>query len=188
VVADPDAGALEAALTELSRPGPPATGFVAELGTEAGLAALWNAALGALEQVDVLVIAGPPFPRRALAEISDEEWEDILEAGLGGAFRSVRAGLRHMLARGSGSIVCIRSGLAWAPESDCAAQSAVEAGGLALCRTAAIEAAATGVRVNAVVASAGAEPDEVASVVAFLASQRASYVTGESVAVGLGHP
>ena len=124
------------------------------------------------------------------------------------------AGLRHMVARGAGVIVNNASVLGWRAQAGQAHYAAAKAGVMALTRCAAAEAAPSGVRVNAVSPSLAehpflakvttdelldeltgreafgraAEPWEVANVIVFLASDYATYMTGECVAVSSQHP
>jgi 3-oxoacyl-[acyl-carrier protein] reductase len=141
--------------------------------------------------------------------MTDEQWHKVLDVSLTGTFRMMRAALRHMMPRGRGSIVNNASVLAWRAQAGQAHYAAAKAGVLALTRCAAIEAAPANVRVNAVAPSLathkhlvkatsqdlldaltareafgrGAEPWEVANVIVFLASDYASYMTGESISV-----
>jgi 3-oxoacyl-[acyl-carrier protein] reductase len=119
-----------------------------------------------------------------------------------------------MIDRKSGAIVNNASVLGWRAQAGQAHYAAAKAGVMALTRCAAIEAAPASVRVNAVAPSLAmhpflarvttpelleeltsreafgraAEPWEVASVMAFLASDYASYLTGEVVSVSSQHP
>jgi len=129
--------------------------------------------------------------------------------------RCVRAALRHMIARGvGGAIVNNASVVGWrAQESQCH-YAAAKAGVMALTRCSEMEAAAHNVRINCVAPSLAmhpflakvssqdfldslvsleafkraAEPWEVANVMVFLASDYASYMTGEVVSVSAQHP
>ena len=138
----------------------------------------------------------------------------MLDVPLTGTFRVTRALLPHMLVRGSGVIVNNASVLGWRAQEGQAHYAAAKAGVMALTRCVAMEAAEAGVRVNAVAPSiamheflakvtpAGlldeltareafqraAEPWEVANVIVFLASDYATYMTGEVVAVSSQHP
>jgi 3-oxoacyl-[acyl-carrier protein] reductase len=176
--------------------------------------ALIDAAQYELGQIDVLVNNAGLGGTAALVEMTDEEWHKVLDVTLTGTFRMTRAALRHMLPRGSGAIVNNASVLGWRAQAGQAHYAAAKAGVMALTRCAAIEAAGSGVRVNAVAPSLalhpflakvtseqlltdlaqreafkrGAEPWEVANVIVFLASDYASYMTGEVVAVSSQHP
>jgi 3-oxoacyl-[acyl-carrier protein] reductase len=176
--------------------------------------ALVDAAQYELGQIDVLVNNAGLGGTAALVDMTDEEWHKVLDVTLTGTFRMTRAALRHMLPRGSGAIVNNASVLGWRAQAGQAHYAAAKAGVMALTRCAAIEAAGSGVRVNAVAPSLalhpflakvtseqllaelsereafkrGAEPWEVANVIVFLASDYASYMTGEVVAVSSQHP
>jgi 3-oxoacyl-[acyl-carrier protein] reductase len=149
-----------------------------------------------------------------LAEMTDEQWNVVLDVTLNGTFRCVRAALQHMLPRRTGVIVNNASVLGWRAQAGQAHYAAAKAGVMALTRCAAIEAGGHGVRVNAVAPSLAmhtnlakvtsdellaeltqreafgrpAEPWEVANVIVFLASDYSSYMTGEVVAVSNQHP
>jgi 3-oxoacyl-[acyl-carrier protein] reductase len=149
-----------------------------------------------------------------IVDMTDEEWHRVLDITLTGTFRCVRAGMTRMLAQGSGAIVNNASVLGWRAQAEQAHYAAAKAGVMALTRSAAMEAAPHGVRVNAVAPSiamhdnlarassdellerlAGqeafgraAEPWEVANVIVFLASDLSTYMTGEIVSVSSQHP
>jgi 3-oxoacyl-[acyl-carrier protein] reductase len=148
-----------------------------------------------------------------LHEMTDEQWRTVMDVSLWSVFRSTRSALRRMGPRGSGTIVNVASVTGWRAESGQAHYAAAKAGVMALTRCAAVEAAPHGVRVVAVAPTLArhpflervvpaaeldawaavqpqgraAEPGEVASVIAALASGYASYVTGEVVSVGALH-
>jgi 3-oxoacyl-[acyl-carrier protein] reductase len=149
-----------------------------------------------------------------LVDMTDEQWSRVLDVTLNGTFRCTRAALRHMVPRRAGVIVNNASVLGWRAQAGQAHYAAAKAGVMALTRCAAMEAAPAGVRVNAVAPSLAmhpflskvtppglleeltareafgraAEPWEVANVMVFLASDMASYLTGEVISVSSQHP
>ena len=149
-----------------------------------------------------------------LSEMTDEQWTPVLDVTLNGTMRCTRAALRVMCAQGSGAIVNNASVIGWRAQAGQAHYAAAKAGVMALTRSAAIEAAPFGVRVNAVAPSLAmheflskvtteelldeltkreafgraAEPWEIANVIVFLASDYASYMTGEVLSVSSQHP
>jgi 3-oxoacyl-[acyl-carrier protein] reductase len=149
-----------------------------------------------------------------LDEMTDQQWFSVLDVTLTGTMRMTRAALRHMGPRRSGAIVNNASVVGWRAQEGQAHYAAAKAGVMALTRCAAIEAAEHGVRINAVAPSLAmhahlakvtteellnelttreafgraAEPWEVANVIVFLASDLASYMTGEIISVSSQHP
>jgi 3-oxoacyl-[acyl-carrier protein] reductase len=170
-----------------------------------------EAALGPL---DVVVNNAGLGGTADLVDMTDEQWSKVLDVTLTGTFRCVRAALQRMLPRERGVIVNNASVLGWRAQVGQAHYAAAKAGVMALTRTAAMEAGPAGVRVNAVAPSLAmhpflakvttdellaeltsreafgraAEPWEIASVIAFLASDYSTYMTGEVVSVSSQHP
>jgi len=164
--------------------------------------------------VDVVVNNAGLGGTADLVDMTDEQWSVVLDVTLNGTFRCTRAALQHMLPRGTGVIVNNASVLGWRAQAGQAHYAAAKAGVMALTRCAAIEAAPSGVRVNAVAPSLAmhpflakvtsdellaeltereafgraAEPWEIANVVVFLASDYSSYMTGEVLSVSSQHP
>jgi 3-oxoacyl-[acyl-carrier protein] reductase len=162
---------------------------------EPEVAALFTAVDREFGRLDVLVNNAGLGGTAPIVEMTDEQWHRVLDVTLTGTFRCTRAALRHMLPRRAGVIVNNASVLGWRAQAGQAHYAAAKAGVMALTRSAAMEAAPAGVRVNAVAPSLGreafgrpAEPWEVAGVIAFLASDYASYLTGEVVSVSSQHP
>ena len=164
---------------------------------------------------DVLVNNAGLGGTAELTEMTDEQWEAVVGVTLTGTMRCTRAALRRLQAAGTGgAIVNNSSVIGWRAQAGQAHYAAAKAGVMALTRCAAVEAAAYGVRVNAVAPSLAmhenlakvttdellaeltakeafgraAEPWEVANVIVFLASDYASYLTGEVVSVSSQHP
>jgi 3-oxoacyl-[acyl-carrier protein] reductase len=190
------------------------TGIACDVTDEAQVQALIAGAVDALGGLDVLVNNAGLGGTAELHEMTDEQWDAVLDVTRGATFRCTRAALRHMYERGSGVIVNNASVLGWRAQAGQAHYAAAKAGVMALTRCAAIEAAPRGVRVNAVAPSLAmhanlakvtsdevlaeltareafgraAEPWEIANVIVFLASDYSSYMTGEVVSVSSQHP
>jgi 3-oxoacyl-[acyl-carrier protein] reductase len=168
-----------------------------------------GSAIRELGHIDVLINNAGLGGTASLVDMTDEQWYRVIEVTLTGTFRMMRAVLPHMMERRSGAIVNNASVLGWRAQAGQAHYAAAKAGVMALTRCAALEAAPSGVRVNAVspslaphehlskvmpeglleelvakeVFGRGAEPWEVANVMVFLASDYSSYMTGECVSV-----
>ena len=183
--------------------------FVCDVTDEAQVQGLRDAALAELGQVDVLINNAGLGGEALVVEMTDEQWHRVLDVTLTSVFRMTRAFLPAMQARGSGAIVNNASVLGWRAQKGQAHYAAAKAGVMAFTRCSAIEAAEFGVRINAVAPSIAmhaflakvttdellaelsakeafgrpAEVWEVANVMIFLASDLASYMTGEVVSV-----
>merc|ERR1711925_18317 len=90
--------------------------------------------------------------------MTDSQWEQVLDITLFSVFRMTRAMLPHMLERGIGAIVNNASVLGWRAQEGQSHYAAAKAGVMALTRSAAIEAADHGVRVNCVAPSIAMHP------------------------------
>jgi 3-oxoacyl-[acyl-carrier protein] reductase len=181
---------------------------------EAQVQAMFDEVVDAFGHIDVLMNNAGLGGAAKVVEMSDEAWSRVIDVTLTGTMRCTRAALRHMAPRGAGAIVNNASVLGWRAQPLQAHYAAAKAGVMAFTRCAAMEAAADGVRINAVAPSLAmhpflsrvtppglleqliereafkraAEPFEVANVMIFLASDLASYMTGEVVAVSSQHP
>jgi 3-oxoacyl-[acyl-carrier protein] reductase len=176
---------------------------------EAQVQALFDGVTGEHGRIDVLVNNAGLGGTASVAEMTDEQWSSVLDVTLTGTFRCTRAAFKHMYAAGSGAVVNNASVVGWRAQEGQAHYAAAKAGVMALTRCAAVDLAEHGIRVNAVSPSLAmhpflakvtsdellaelkqreafgraAEPWEVANVMVFLASDYASYMTGEVVAV-----
>ncbi|MGW2743439.1 SDR family oxidoreductase [Streptomyces sp. NPDC001450] len=181
---------------------------------ETQVGALFEAAVREHGKLDIVVNNAGLGGTSNLVDMTDEQWSRVLDVTLNGTFRCTRAALRAMRDTDGGVIVNNASVVGWRAQAGQAHYAAAKAGVMALTRCAAIEAAAYGVRVNAVAPSLAmhphlvkvtsaellqeltareafgryAEPWEVANVIVFLASGYSSYLTGEVVAVSSQHP
>jgi 3-oxoacyl-[acyl-carrier protein] reductase len=173
------------------------------------------AAVRRFGRIDVFINNAGLGGTASVLEMTDEEWSRVLDVTLTGTFRGTRAALRQLVAQGhGGSVVNNASVLGWRAQPGQAHYAAAKAGVMALTRCAALDVASDGIRVNAVAPSLAthpflakvtspellaelasreafgraAQPWEVASVIVFLASDYASYLTGEVISVSSQHP
>lgn len=175
--------------------------------------ALRDAAIADLGHIDVWMNNAGLGGNGLVTELTDEQWDRVIDVTLNGTFRCLRAVLPHMYERGQGAIVNNASVLGWRAQDRQAHYAAAKAGVMALTRCSAVEAAEYNVRINAVAPSLamhpnlekvtppglleelkakeafgrGAEPWEVANVMVFLASELSTYMTGEVVPVSSQH-
>ncbi|MGA2210201.1 MAG: SDR family oxidoreductase [Acidimicrobiales bacterium] len=189
-------------------------GVVCDVTDQTSVDRLFARSLEELGSVDVLVNNAGLGGTVDLVDMTDEQWAKVIDVTLTGTFRCTRAALRIMCAAGAGVIVNNASVLGWRAQAGQAHYAAAKAGVMALTRSAALEAAPHGVRVNAVSPSLAmhpflskviaeeelaqlasreafgraAEPWEVANVIVFLASDYSGYMTGEVVSVSSQHP
>ena len=164
--------------------------------------------------VDVMVNNAGLGGTAGVVEMTDEQWSTVIDITLTGTFRCVRAASKKMIETGKrGVIVNNASVIGWRAQEGQAHYAAAKAGVMALTRCSALDVAPHGIRVNAVSPSLAmhpflakvtsddllhelkqreafgraAEPWEVANVIVFLASDYASYLTGEVVSVSSQH-
>lgn len=198
--------AVERLADELGIDAPPTA--VCDVTDEAQVQAMFDTATDALGGFDTVVNNAGLGGEVPLVDMTDEQWDVVLDVTLTGTMRCVRAAMRRMSATG-GVIVNNASVLGWRAQAGQAHYAAAKAGVMALTRCAAVEGADVGIRVNAVAPSLAmhpflakvtsddlldrlsareaygrpAEPWEVATAIVFLASDQSSYLTGEVLSV-----
>lgn len=185
----------------------------ADLTDEAQAQAAFEKITAEYHRIDVLVnVAGGSMHRHKLEEFPLKNWQAVIDANLTSTFLCCRAVVGTMKNQKSGAIVNISSDIAFSGSENRSAYSAAKAGVLGLTRTLALELATFGVRVNAVapgristprVRAAYSDkeweesnkriptghpgaPDDVAEAVAFLASDAAKHMTGQTIHVNGG--
>jgi NAD(P)-dependent dehydrogenase (short-subunit alcohol dehydrogenase family) len=151
-----------------------------------------------------------------LAEQTVEHWQEVLRVNLIGAFLAIKHAAPHMVKQGAGSIICTASVAGLRANAGGNPYSASKAGVISLVQTAANSLYGTGVRVNAIcpgLIETGmtqpiferarergtherigqlnpltryGNPEEIAAMAAFLASDEASYVNGQAIPVDGG--
>jgi NAD(P)-dependent dehydrogenase (short-subunit alcohol dehydrogenase family) len=102
----------------------------------------------------VLVLSAAVETRAGLAETSDADWQRVLDVDLKGPFLCMRAGIPLMVRSGGGAVVALGSTLGAIGQPGYAAYCAAKGALVNLCKQAAVEHAADGVRVNVVSPSA----------------------------------
>ena len=183
---------------------------VCNVQSTADVDALISSAADTLGRIDVLVNNAGLGGETPVADMSDEEWDRVVDITLTGTFRATRAALRYFRAvEHGGVIVNNASVLGWRAQRGQAHYAAAKAGVMALTRCSAVEAADFGVRINAVAPSIAKHPFlakvtsdellddlaqreaygraaevwEVAATIAMLASDYTTYLTGEVVSI-----
>jgi NAD(P)-dependent dehydrogenase (short-subunit alcohol dehydrogenase family) len=101
-VADLDAEAADAAAAEL---GPPALAVAVDVREAASVRALVERVLGEAGRLDVWVNAAGVYPTSPLPEMSEEDWDDVLDTNLRGTFLGAREAARAMVAGGNGGVI-----------------------------------------------------------------------------------
>lgn len=188
-----------------------AEGFGADVSDPASVVALVEAVEKAFGQVDILVNNAGLTRDNILFRIKDDDWDAVLDANLRGAFVAIRAAARGMMKRRWGRIINIASIVGITGNKGQANYAASKAGLIALTKSVAKELGSRNILVNAVApgfietdmtaamtpearaALAGqipldrlGSPQDIAGMVAFLASDHAAYITGQVLVVDGG--
>jgi NAD(P)-dependent dehydrogenase (short-subunit alcohol dehydrogenase family) len=212
VLLDRDEAAARGAAARL---GPQATALRLDVSVEADVARVFDEIAGTHGRIDVLVNNAGMALRRPTTELSLADWQRVVDVNMTGVFLCARAAAKHMLPRGSGTIVNTASimGLSGGGLYPNISYQATKGAVVNMTRALAVEWAAGGLRVNAVAPTwvdtefigplknspelmrqiervtplrRLAQPQEVAQAILFLASPASSMVTGHVLAVDGG--
>lgn len=199
-------------VAEILASGRRAVAVQADVSDLAQVEALVERTTSELGGLHVLVNNAGTARDRLIANMSSDDWLEVMKTNFGGVFNGTRAAMSHMMAQGQGSIVNISSVMGergWIGDSNYAASKAAVN---SFTRCSAVELARFGVRVNAVLAGMAptelvaalmsrdgglgvskqipmrrfAEIDEIARVAVFLAGPDSGYMTGSLVTVDGG--
>ena len=203
-----DAVKAETAAAEI---GHGAKGFACDVSDTSQVTALVAAVEAAFGTLDILVNNAGLTKDNVVMRLKDDDWDAVMDANLRGAFASIRAASRGMMKRRSGRIINISSIVGIIGNRGQANYAASKAGLIGLTKSVAKELASRNILCNAVApgfiatdmtAALGPEqtkalesqiplerlgrPGDIASAVAFLASDHAAYITGQVLVVDGG--
>jgi len=208
-----DKAAAESAAAEIVALGRRAATLAADVANPAEARSLVGAAERVLGPIDVLVNNAAIFPRARFLELTEEAWDTVLDTNLKSTFVCSQEAARRMVAAGRpGAIINISSGAPYRGSMRATAYMASKLGIVGLTRGMARELAPHRIRVNAVAPGVTntamprlgnseealtalgranptgrlAEPEDIADVVVFLATDEARYVVGQLVHVNGG--
>lgn len=203
--------AAESVVNAILATGGSATAIRADVSSPADCTRLVDSVVAESGRIDILVNNAGITRDGLLVRMSDEDWDAVIGTNLTGVFSVTRAAAKHMMKARSGSIINIASVVGISGNAGQVNYAAAKAGVIGLTKTVARELASRKVRCNAVapgfietdmtaeltqaqrdgIASAIAmgrfgSAGDVAAAVAFLASDDAAYVTGQTLAVDGG--
>ncbi len=207
------ADAAEKVRDEIIAAGGDAAIFNADISNPAAVDEMLENFIEKFGRIDILVNNAGVTADCPLAGMQDDDWKKVIDTNLSGTFYMCRAAARFMMGKRYGRIVNVSSFISSIGGRGQANYAASKAGIEAVTRTLAIELGSRGVTVNSVCPGAVetdmsretiekardkiiaatalkrlATPEEIAALIAFLASDDASYITGESIRItgGLG--
>jgi 2-hydroxycyclohexanecarboxyl-CoA dehydrogenase len=212
MIADLNETALGAAQSDLAAGGADAASVKLDVRSIDSCRAAVAATIARFGAVDILVnSAGVGGPNTFFAQNTDKDIDDLIAINFLGVIHCCRAVTDHMIERGSGKIVSIASEAGKANEKRMVVYGATKGGVISLTRGLALELGRSNINVNAVCPGVTktpmtayidadmekmaskfyplgrlGRPDDIAPLITFLASERASWITGQAISVSGG--
>jgi len=197
VIGDLDAEAGRRTVESIRGDGHDALFVECDISQEEGVRRLAEAAVNGFERIDILVNNAGIYRSDTVAETSAEDWDRVMEVNLKGTFLCSRAVLRPMMRQKSGVIINISSRAGKKGLAEAGAYAASKGGVIAFTYSLMLEVKELGIRVNAICpgmvhttmgdgspvmpGERWIEPEEIARVALFLASDEGSAVNGAAV-------
>jgi 3-oxoacyl-[acyl-carrier protein] reductase len=212
VIADLQADKAKSVADELRAQGAESHAVEVNVANESSVKRLASETFDRFGRVDILVNDAGVYLKSPVVEMSEELWNRTINVNLGGNFLCSRAFVPSMREQKSGRIISIASGIAHYGAKEFAAYSAAKAAIIGFVKALAREVGAEGITVNAICPGAAntamprthrteeelmarlranplghvLEPEDFAGPVLFLASDAASYITGQAINVNCG--
>lgn len=208
-----DDGALLAVADEIQQLGHRSLAIQTDISQKGDVDSLVGQVLDEFGFIDILVNNAGIILKASLLETSEEDWDDIINVDLKGCYLCSQAVGKKMVERNRGNIINISSGYVLKAPLNRAAYCVAKAGVLMLTRVLALELASSNIRVNAIAPTITktelakslwsdpevlkreesaiplgrlVEPDDIAGVALFLASDASSFITGQTIVVDGG--
>lgn len=206
-----DATRVEHAAGTIRKKGKDCIGVLADVGTSDGVNNLIDTAVQKYGKIDILVNNAGIVRDHGIMRMSEEDWDDVIRVNLKSVFLCSKAVLKYMLKQRSGRIISISSIIGVHGNAGQSNYSASKAGIIAFTKTLSKEVGSRGITVNAIApgfvdtdmtrqleekwieylksrTSLGflGMPEDIAEAVAFLASDKARYITGHVLGINGG--
>ncbi len=149
-LSDVDGAGLESCISELEDEGAAVSGAAADISKPREAQQMVDGAIRALGRISVLVNNAGVSGTRSLWELTEADWDQVLNVNVKGTFFVLQAVARHMAEHGGGSIVNIASVAGRAGRPTLMHYAASKAAVISMTRSAALAVADRGIRVNAI--------------------------------------
>jgi 3-oxoacyl-[acyl-carrier protein] reductase len=214
VVADLQGEKAQSVANELQGMGAQAIGIAVNVASESSVKQMAKAAFERFGRVDILGnIAGIYYPKAAVVELSEEDWDRTIDINLGSNFLCCREFVPAMRKQKSGRIISVASGIGHYGMRQFSHYAASKAAIIGFVKSLAREVGADGITVNAICPGSAntsmprqhrseeevmerlrstplphiLEPEDIASSILFLASDAAKFITGQSYNINSGN-